>query len=157
MHKRYVAITINIFASAMVHRLMLETGLRQSAIGFQFVAVHRAPLFDVPFDNRLKRFLPNVWDNLCHHVAAAFQHPKHNSLVWGAATALTARPLPADIGFVYLDDSAQRGFAVHARHVFSDLMPHAPRRLVSDAKLALKLLSWNPVAGRGMSRPLLKM
>ena len=28
-------------------------------------------------------------------------------------------------------------------------MTHAPRRLIGHAELALKLLSWNPVAGRG--------
>ena len=94
-----VAISVNIFASAVVHRLMLETGLGQPAVGLQFVAVHRATLFDVSFDDRLKCFLLNVWDNLCHHVAAAFQHPEHNSLVGGAATALTSRPLAPNIGF----------------------------------------------------------
>ena len=44
-----VAISVNILASPMVHRFMLKTGLGQPAIGLQFIAVHRATLFDVPF------------------------------------------------------------------------------------------------------------
>ena len=155
-----VAIAVNIFARTVIHRLVLIPGLGKPAVGLQFVAVHRTALFDVPLDDRLKRFLLNVWDNFCHHVAAAFQHSEHNRLVGGSATALTARPLPADICFVYLDDPAQRSLAIHFGHVLAKFMTHAPRRLVGHAELALKLLSWNPVAGRGEQEhrvePLLK-
>ncbi len=58
-----MTIAVNIFASTVVHSLMLETGLGKPAEGFKFIGMNRAALFDVPFDDRLKRILPNVRDN----------------------------------------------------------------------------------------------
>ena len=52
-----MTVAINIFPCAMIHRLMLETGLGKTAVGFQFVGINRASCYDVLFNDRLKSLL----------------------------------------------------------------------------------------------------
>ena len=87
-------------------------------------------------------------NDLCHHVAAAFDHSKHGSLFRSAATTLAALGVTADIGLVGLNVTAQRRIAVHAGHVLADQVGHAEGRGVRNAKLALQLLGRNAVARR---------
>ena len=101
-----VTVAINILPCAMVHRLMLETGLGKPAVGFQFVGMNGAVFHHVFFDDRLKCFLANVRDNVRHYVAVSFQHPEHDRLVRGTATALPTGRTTTDIGFVRFNIAA---------------------------------------------------
>ena len=124
----------------MVHRLMLKPGLRQPAVGLQFVGMDRATFFDVLFDDRLKSFLAHVRNDLRHYVAVTFQHSKHDRLVWSDTPAFAASSASTDIGFISFDIAVQRQLTVHIGHVLTNFVCHAPRRLIGHAQLALQLL-----------------
>ena len=141
-----VAVAVHIFSGSVVDRLMLKTGLVQTVVGRQLVAVDRAALLNVLFDNRMQRLFANVLDNLRHYIAVAFQHPEHDRLARSPTPALAARALAAHIGLVNLDGPAQRPLAVRLGHVLTDLVSHAQGRWVRNAELSLQFFGRNAMA-----------
>ena len=138
----------NIFLRSMIHRLMRESFFVQSLVGTQFVRVNRRALFNIRFNNRVQSFLANIRDNFRHHLAVTLQHSKHNRLVASVAASHSLCP-SADVGFINLDLTGQRKFAVNFRHVLTDLMTNAKRAFVGYAKLPLQFFSRNAVPRSG--------
>ena len=100
------------------------------------------------FVQGIQGFAGNVRNHFRHHLAFALHHAKHNRFVRRAAPA-SAVCAPADIRFINFNITEKRELAVNKFHVISDQIRHAPRRLVSHAKLALQLLSRNTVPRSG--------
>ena len=142
-----VRVPVDIFTRAMIDRLVIVTGLFQSLVGFQFVRVNHRAVQNIFLNKRLQSFLGDVRDNLCHHLPVALHHAENDCLVCRTESAPAAGSAPADIGFINFDLAVERHFVVNLRHVVSDLMPHAPSRLVSHAKLTLQFFGRNPVTG----------
>jgi hypothetical protein len=143
-----VYITTDVFARAVIHRLVVESFFRESFIGSQFVRVNRRTLRDVFFNQRLQSFGRDVRDNFRHHLAVALQHSKHNRPVRRAASTNTMRA-PADVGFINFYITEQRELTVNLRHVFTNFVADAKRAFVGNAKFALQFLRGNAVAGSG--------
>ncbi len=137
-----------IFVFAVLYGLVLIASATKRAVATHFVSVNRRTLFDVLFNDRQERLLFAVRNDLSHHLPVALQHPEHDCLV-GRAAPDFAGPISANIGFVKLDFARQRNLAVHIGHVIADLMTHAPRGLVSHAKLAFQFFRGNSMAGSG--------
>ena len=97
----------DIFACAVVHRIVIETGAPQAQVGAKLVSYDCGAAGDIALDDRLQRLLTDVRHHLGHHVAAALSHAEYDRLVGLIATSL-ALHAPADIGFICLDDPAQR-------------------------------------------------
>lgn len=148
LHPINVRVALGVFMVAVVNRLVLVAALFQTAIRTKFIGVNRGTLFHVGFDDGLQRGLFAVRNDLRHHLAVALQHAKDNRFV-GRATPTNACAMTSDIGFINLDLAGKRKLAVHLCHVLADFVTHAPRRLVSHAKLAFQLFRGNPVAGSG--------
>ena len=118
-------------------------------IGGKLVRADRRPALDVLKDVPLQSRAAYVRDDASHDIAAALDHAEHYRLARRPTSALATRTPSADVGFIGLNVPAQRGIAVHVRHVFADLMAHAPSRLVGHAQLALKFLGGHAMALRG--------
>ena len=144
-----VRIVQDIFARSMIHRLVRELFFFvQSFVRAQLVCVNRRALLNICL-NGCKGFLADIRDNLCHHLAVALQHSKHNRLLLCSSGDLSLCP-SADISFVALNlGRRQRKFAVHFRHVLTDLVSNAKRALVGHAKLPLQLFTRNAMPGSG--------
>jgi hypothetical protein len=128
---------------------MVVALLSQAMIADKFIRMRRGTLLDILLNDWMERFDFAVRHNLSHYLPTALQHPKHNSLVFGTATAAAATQLSAYISFINLNIAKQRKFAVNIFHVLTNQMRHAPRRLVCYAKLSFQLLRRNAVTGSG--------
>jgi hypothetical protein len=135
-----------IFARAVTNRLVIEASLFQTLVRLQFVGVNHRAVHDVLFNDRLQSFLCDVRDNFRHHLAVALQHAENNRLIRRTASA-NAVSFSADVGFINFNFAIQRHFVIHLRHVITNLMAHAPRRLIGYAKLTFQLLSRYAVTG----------
>ena len=98
--------------------------------------------------NGAQGFLAGVRDNLHNDVAATLFNAIQNGLSESAATALTARPLPADKCLIHLDMALQERHIVRFAHELADLLAHAIGGFVGDAKLAFQFLAAHAVARR---------
>jgi len=143
-----VRVAVGIFARSMINRLVAVTRFPQPFVGVQFVTVNRRAIQDVFLNDRLQGFLGDVRDNLGHHLSTALHHAEHNCFVRrsASATAMSATP---DVGFINFNIPKQRPFVVNLRDMLADKVAHAPRRLVSHAKLTLQFLRRNAMARRG--------
>ena len=134
--------------TGVVHDAMPITNLGKRLIGNPFVrADHRAG-FDTLHDMGIERLASGVRHNARDDIAATFDHPEYNGLTRRAASSFTFASA-ANVCLVDLDMSIERRIAIHGRHIFANFMAHAPRGFIRHAKLALKLLSWHPMPGRG--------
>ena len=139
----------DIFAHAMIDGLVIVSSLFQPFVRFQFVRVNRCAVQNIFFNDWLQSFLCDIRDNLCHYLAVALHHAENNCLVCRAASASAASGAASDIGFINLDLTIERHFIINLRHVVADLVAHAPRRLVSHAKLPLQFFGGNTMSGSG--------
>src|SRR5581483_9687250 len=64
------------------------------------------------------------------------------------ATADSARLVAADVGFIHFNVALHEFKAISLRHQQPNLLAHAPRGFVGDAKRALHLLAAHAVARR---------
>ena len=142
-------VPIDIFARAVVDRLVIVASLFKSLVRLQFICVNIRAVQNILFNDRLQCFLGDIRDNLCHHLAVALHHAENDCLVCRATPASAASGASANVGFINLDFAVKRHFIINLRHVIADLMPHAPCRLVGDAKLPLQFFRRNSVAGSG--------
>ena len=144
------AVRRGVLARIVAHGDMVEAKSIETAIAAKFVRGDRRAGQHMGLHKGFHWRAVAARHNLGHNVPAAFQQADNCSLV-----ALVTRPFAfdrtADQGFVDLDNlphATKRVVAVERPHVFADLMAHAPRRLVSDAKLALDFLGGNTVPRR---------
>jgi hypothetical protein len=129
----------DIFMGGMIDRYVTMPACVKPHIGAQFVSVDSAAGDDIGVNHRLQGGPLLVRHNRRSHVATAF-HNAHNNRFGSAETATH--------GFVNLDmitGATQREIIVNLRHIFADLMTHAPRRFVGHAKLALDFLGSHTV------------
>ena len=126
---------------------MIETGAPQAQVGAKLVSYDCGAAGDIALDDRLQRLLTDVRHHLGHHVAAALSHAEYDRLVGLIATSL-ALHAPADIGFICLDDPAQRVLAVNVRHVLANQVSHAQRGRITHAELSLQFLRSHAVTRR---------
>ena len=131
----------------MVDGAMVVTKPRNLGVGRKLVSADGRAALDVLKDVPLKGLALHVRNDARHDIAAALDHAEHDGLSRRTAPALPALASPADVRFVGFHMPVQRGIAVRLGHVLADLMAHAPGRLVGHAKLSLKLLGRNTVAG----------
>jgi len=143
-----VRIALGVFARTVVHRLVGESLFAKSLVGMKLVAVNGRTVQNVFLDNWFKCLAFAVRHNLRHHLAFALHHAKNNRFASRATTA-NAGMTTADIGFVNLDIAKQRPFVINLCHVLADKVCHAPRCLVSHAKLPHQLHCGNAVPRRG--------
>jgi len=138
----------------VIDRPVIVASPAKPAVGAKLVRVHDAARLDMRLNDGLQGPLAHVRHDVGHHVASPFKHPEYDGLARRSASALSTRPLAADVGFVGLNIVAarsattQRPLAVRLRHVFPDLMRHAPCGLVGHAKLALQFHCGNTMARR---------
>ena len=91
-HGVHVATVLRIFASAVIDRLMLVSGLLKPVVRLKLVGMHGATFFDIRLDDRLERLFADVWDDLGHHVAVPLHHAEYHGLVPPVAPPLTLDP-----------------------------------------------------------------
>src|SRR2546421_12639141 len=75
------------FLGAMVYGPMHIAMTRQLGIGLQFIGAYGRTIFNICKNVRLQCRAPDVFDNLCHNIALALEHSKHNCLARCAAPA----------------------------------------------------------------------
>ena len=136
------------FLNVMVDRLVTVSEIGKRLVALQAVRADPRTLGDVPVD-----FGENVLgfptrDDLGVDLAASLKDAKDHGLA-RAATILAPALLAADERLVGLDVARQRRLAVHQSHVLPDLVPHAERRGVGDAQLALQFLRRDAMSRRG--------
>ena len=64
LHAVDVRLAIYILASGVIYSLVIEAGLFQSFVGFQFIRVNRRAVQNIFLNNRLQSFLGDIRDNL---------------------------------------------------------------------------------------------
>ena len=144
-----VRVTANIFARAVIDRLMAKTEFLQVLVGVPPVRVNHGAFPDVILNDGLQSPFGSVWHNLCDDRTIALEHSKHDCLVGVRGPSLGTLADAANVGLIHLDRAEQRPFTVNAGHVGADEIGHAPSRLIRHAKLALQFLRGNAVAGSG--------
>lgn len=145
--------------SAVVNAPVGEPEIADLMVAGELVGADRRAGRNVRDQMRFKGPAAHVVYDAGDNVPAPLDHSEHDRLAGSPASAL-AWTLPADVGLVGLDVPTQHGIAVYFCHMLSDLVPHAPRRLISYAKLALEFLGGDSMPRRGEQvhgvEPLLK-
>ena len=120
----------------MVHLGVGVALVFQHMIAVEVIGVDRGALPHVQLDRGQKRSAANVRDNLGHDLTAALKHTEHHSLVLQMATLALAGALATHQCLVNLDVltlATKLLFAIHARHVFTNKLRHAPCGFVGHA------------------------
>src|SRR5439155_10931162 len=121
-----------------INPLMLRVGILNSPIRGHFVCVDRFRIWrGVIVDKLVKHGLSGVRNNLKANLAFALDGSDSDSFVPFVAASHSTH-LPADVGFVYFDHSAQK-LAVNLAHGSADSVTEIPSRLVRHVKRALDL------------------
>ena len=108
-----------IFASAMIHRLVSESFFSQTFVGVQFVGVNGRALRHIFLNQRLERFARDVRNYFCHHLPIALQHSKHNRFVRRTATANTVSA-PADVSLINFNVTKQWELSINVFHMLAN-------------------------------------
>src|SRR5205823_2229953 len=128
----------NPFLLRVINPLMLRVGILNSPIRGHFVCVDRFRIWrGVIVDKLVKHGLSGVRNNLKANLAFALDGSDSDSFVPFVAASHSTH-LPADVGFVYFDHSAQK-LAVNLAHGSADSVTEIPSRLVRHVKRALDL------------------
>lgn len=145
----HMDIAANVFLCAMVYGVVIVALFGKAVVRLQFIGANHRAGSHIARDNRLQRACLNACNNLGHNLTVTLQHPEHDCLALGSASALAGVPSTNE-RFVNFDFAVKRPLAIDFRHVLTDMMRHAPRCLVCYAKLTLQFLRRNAVAGRGV-------
>ena len=148
LHPVDMDIATAVFVPAVVNGLMVESLLAKIHIRAKLIRMNRRAFLDVFLNDWFKRFLFAVRDDLGHYFAAALHHTKHNRFVCRSATT-NSGPVATNIIFIDFHIPGQKKFPINVGHVLADELRHAPRRLVSHAKLAFKFFGRDAMPGSG--------
>ena len=151
---------VNPLIDGMIDGAVCVTVFCQTAVCDPLVCANSRARTDVFKDVPFKGSLAGVRDDWRHDIAATLGHAEHHCLARRAPPALAARTPPADVGFVSFNVPRQWRITINFRHVFADLVAHAPRAFIGHAKLALQFLGRHAMPRRGEQvcgvKPLLK-
>ena len=138
------------FVGAVVDGIVVITELLENTVRPPFVGADTGSGPE-PFDDRRDEgFAPGSRHHLGKHLAIALKHTHNYGLSLGTTPCKAfdlGFPAP-DVGFVNLDVISKGRIAVNLGHQLANLVPHAPRRLVRHAQLALQFLRGNAMARR---------
>lgn len=138
-----VNVTVDVFFAPVVDLAVLVPEFRGVPINRKFVAVENGSPIHVAGNVSEDIGSRDRINDLGNNLAVPLNDANNRSLA-RRATATLAGASAADVGFIGLHNARQlRRLAVC--HEFTDLMRHTPRRLIRDAKLALKLFSGHAV------------
>jgi len=138
-----VDIATDVFFAPVVDLAVLVTEFRGVAIDVELIRTeHRSAIYvagNVGEDIGSRHPIYNFGN----HLTVTLDNADNRSFASGPAPAL-AGTFPADVSLIRFHNAHElRWLAVY--HEFADLMGHAPRRLVRDTKLALKLFSGHAI------------
>ena len=137
-----------ILTRSMINRSVPVSSFGNAEVRTKFVSVNGAPLLDIFFNDRLQGALANIRHNLSHNVSFSFKHTEDHGFVGSTSTPFP-RAVASDIGFIGFYITIKRVFVIYFRHVFANLVSHAPRCFIGNSYLPLKFLGRDAVAGSG--------
>lgn len=137
-------------ARFVANRDLVKALLTKEAVGAELVAADSSAGTDRRMNEGFHRPGRAARRTAHRQLAAALFHANDNDLVAHVTVALAANRA-ANNRLVNLDNDASATkeiIAVNCAYVFADLMAHAPRGFVGDAKLALDFLRGDAVTRR---------
>jgi len=136
----------DIFAKAVIGHLMEVTLAAKCQIGRMLVSVYNRVRLHILLDERKQGVATAIGHNAGNDIPVALHHAENDRLRHHLADMAVLNT--ANEGFVHfnlLGETANRRITIDLRHVFANLMTHAPRRFVGHAKLALDFLCRNAI------------
>jgi len=150
---------VDIFFDTMMNISMLVTSFVQMVVRLKFIGTDRTSSLDMIFNNTFKGIIGNIGNHFRHYITATLYHSKNNYLAF-CATPTRAMVPSTNHSFVNFDMTGQIIIPVNSRHIFSDLMGHAPSSFISNPKLPLQFLGRDTMTGSSEKihgiKPLLK-
>lgn len=133
----------------MLHYAVAVTGIPQFTIGHPIIGTNGRSICHIDRYQRDQGFGFGIGNNMGHYVTTSLNHT-HDGRFLGVLTGTTKfRTFAADVGFVNFNVPGKSVVTVRVGHVLADFVAHSPSRFVGHAKLPLKLLGGDTMAGGG--------